>query len=115
MSYLVSQIKNIVNDSVKDALGKNYTPTQVSPRGEAGTSGFLCVSDSDRRVLLMDGVADGDGEFGLAVPEYVVVQDSAHGDYRRLVVGHFDSDGVGQGDDADTPCVVLIMLLRSTL
>ena len=23
---------------------------RASPRGEAGTSGFLCVSDSDRRV-----------------------------------------------------------------
>ena len=29
MAYLVSQIKNIVNDSVKDALGKNYGATKV--------------------------------------------------------------------------------------
>lgn len=29
MAYLVSQIKNIVNDSVKDALGKNYGITKV--------------------------------------------------------------------------------------
>lgn len=29
MAYLVSQIKNIVNDSVKDALGKNYAATKV--------------------------------------------------------------------------------------
>lgn len=29
MSYLVSQIKNIVNDSVKDALGKNYGATKL--------------------------------------------------------------------------------------
>ena len=29
MSYLVSQIKNIVNDSVKDALGKNYNATKI--------------------------------------------------------------------------------------
>ena len=29
MAYLVSQIKNIVNDSVKDALGKNYSATKV--------------------------------------------------------------------------------------
>ena len=29
MSYLVSQIKNIVNDSVKDALGQNYATTKV--------------------------------------------------------------------------------------
>ena len=29
MAYLVSQIKNIVNDSVKDALGKNYGVTKV--------------------------------------------------------------------------------------
>ena len=29
MAYLVEQIKNIVNDSVKDALGKNYSVTKV--------------------------------------------------------------------------------------
>ena len=29
MSYLVSQIKNIVNDSVKDAIGKSFTPTKT--------------------------------------------------------------------------------------
>ena len=29
MAYLVSQIKNIVNDSVKDALGQNYATTKV--------------------------------------------------------------------------------------
>lgn len=29
MAYLVAQIKNIVNDSVKDALGKNYSVTKV--------------------------------------------------------------------------------------
>lgn len=29
MSYLVSQIKNIINDSVKDALGKNYSATKI--------------------------------------------------------------------------------------
>ena len=29
MAYIVSQIKNIVNDSVKDALGKNYGATKV--------------------------------------------------------------------------------------
>ena len=29
MAYLVSQIKNIVNDSVKDALGKSYSPTKL--------------------------------------------------------------------------------------
>lgn len=29
MAYLVSQIKNIVNDSVKDALGQNYAATKV--------------------------------------------------------------------------------------
>lgn len=29
MAYLVSQIKNIINDSVKDALGKNYGTTQI--------------------------------------------------------------------------------------
>ena len=29
MAYLVSQIKNIVNDSVKDALGQNYAGTKV--------------------------------------------------------------------------------------
>lgn len=29
MSYIVSQIKNIINDSVKDALGKNYAATKI--------------------------------------------------------------------------------------
>lgn len=29
MAYLVEQIKNLVNDSVKDALGKNYSVTKV--------------------------------------------------------------------------------------
>lgn len=29
MAYLVEQIKNIINDSVKDALGQNYATTQV--------------------------------------------------------------------------------------
>ena len=29
MSYLTKQIKNIINDSVKDALGKNYSATKV--------------------------------------------------------------------------------------
>lgn len=29
MAYLVSQIKNIINDSVKDALGQNYSATKV--------------------------------------------------------------------------------------
>ena len=29
MAYLVEQIKNIVNDSVKDALGQNYDATQI--------------------------------------------------------------------------------------
>ena len=29
MAYLVSQIKNIINDSVKDALGQNYATTKV--------------------------------------------------------------------------------------
>ena len=29
MTYIVSQIKNIINDSVADALGKNYGVTQV--------------------------------------------------------------------------------------
>ena len=29
MAYIVSQIKNIINDSVADALGKNYGVTQV--------------------------------------------------------------------------------------
>ena len=28
---------------------------RASPRGEAGTSGFLCVSDSDRRVPAAPG------------------------------------------------------------
>ena len=29
MSYIVSQIKNIINDSVADALGKNYSATKI--------------------------------------------------------------------------------------
>ena len=29
MAYIVSQIKNIINDSVKDALGKTNGVTQV--------------------------------------------------------------------------------------
>lgn len=29
MAYLVKQIKNVVNDAVKDALGKNYNPTTL--------------------------------------------------------------------------------------
>ena len=29
MSYLTAQIKNIINDSVKDALGTNYAPTKT--------------------------------------------------------------------------------------
>ena len=29
MAYLVEQIKNLINDSVKDALGKNYSVTKV--------------------------------------------------------------------------------------
>ena len=35
---------------VNNSRGKQSSITPHTPRGEAGTSGFLCVSDSDRRV-----------------------------------------------------------------
>ena len=49
--------------------------------------------------LLGDGAADGDGQFGLAVAESLVIEEALQRNYRRLVVGHFYADGVGQGND----------------
>lgn len=49
MAYIVSQIKNIVNDSVKDALGKNYAATKVE------TSDFVSLGKAIANFNLYEG------------------------------------------------------------
>ena len=47
------------------------------------------VKDLD---FLMDCVTDSDRQFRLALPESVVIQDSAHRHYGRLVIRHLDTN-----------------------
>lgn len=49
MSYIVSQIKNIVNDSVKDALGKSYDATKVE------TTDFVSLGKAIANQNLLEG------------------------------------------------------------
>lgn len=49
MSYIVSQIKNIVNDSVKDALGKTYDATQIE------SSDFVSLGKAIANQNLLEG------------------------------------------------------------
>ena len=54
--------------------------------------------------LVADGLAQGDGQFGVAVLELLAGDERAHADDVRVGVGHFDADGAFSwdgGDDAD--------------